>query len=71
MEKYNKGFKLSGLKHIAEISQYNHNYYVDKDKNLLYSESDDDDCSSWYFINGSIVTYLGESLGSSNNVSLK
>jgi len=59
------GIDTCSFKHIPEISFYNHNYYVGLKRgnsvthDLLFADSDDDNLTDWYIINGNSVTYIG------------
>ena len=61
LEKYRDGMDMNSLKHIAEISGYNFNYYVGYDKDLLFAKSDDDDTYYWYLVAGSESFFIGHS----------
>ena len=66
-EKYGlyDGINVNTLKHIPEISFYNNNYYVGLKRNgsvvpdLLFADSNDDNMTDWYIVNGTSVTYIG------------
>lgn len=66
MEKYVNGLDMNKFTHIPEISEYNHNYYIGFDKDLLFGRSDDDNTTEWWLISGSESAYLGESHCSEN-----
>lgn len=59
------GIDTSAFKHISEISCYNNNYYVGLKRgnsvthDLLFAQSDDDNQTDWYIINGNSATYIG------------
>ena len=59
------GIDVDDLIHIPEISWYNHNYYIGlkiKDhtmSDLIFAESDDDNITQYYHVNGSSSTYIG------------
>lgn len=61
IDQYEDGISMQQFKHIAEISCYNHNYYVGFRNNLLFGNSDDDSTTQWWLINGSTSVFLGES----------
>jgi len=67
MKKYISGLDMAQFKHIEEISCYNNNYFVGFDKDLLFAESDDDNTTEWYLINGSQSVQIGYSLTSEND----
>lgn len=62
------------LKHIPEISHYNHNYYlgIKRDGNvtcdLIYVESDDDDYSEYYLVLPEGHFIIGFSLTSQGDI---
>lgn len=66
-EKYGvyDGIKVDTFKHIPEISCYNHNYYIGLKRNgsatfdLLFAQSNDDNMTDWYIVNGESSTYIG------------
>lgn len=60
-EFYTNGLDMNQFKHIAEISCYNHNYYIGNNKDLLFGKSDDDNTTEWFVIIGEYSYYLGES----------
>jgi len=66
MEKYITGIDMRQFKHIPEISEYNHNYYIGFDKDLLFGRSDDDNTTEWWLISGIESAYLGESYCNEN-----
>ena len=53
---YNGKSRKEVLKHIPELSYYNHNYYIGLDNKLIYAESDDDNMTEYYYINLSNMT---------------
>lgn len=74
LESYN-GVPLDALQHIPEISFYNHNYYIGLRRegcvtsDLIYAESDDDNCTSYYLINkNSEPIYFGYSFTSEGDI---
>lgn len=68
LEKYKDGMKMDGLTRLAEVSHYNHNYYVGLDKDLLFALSDDDNTTEWWVVYGINNYYLGESYCSEGDV---
>ncbi len=74
LEDYN-GMDLDKLKHIPEISFYNHNYYVGKKRlnyptnDLIFAKSDDDNFTEYYVVttNGQHI-YFGYSETSEDDV---
>lgn len=60
-EFYIDGLDMKKLKHILEISCYNHNYYVGDNQDLLFGLSDDDNTTEWWLVTGYHACYLGES----------
>ena len=59
IKKAYENYGMNGLKHISEISCYNHNYYIGiprgkgKGKvDLLLGVTDDDDTTEWYVVDG-------------------
>lgn len=56
------------LKHIPEISVYNHNYFIGLQRSelgsadLVYAESDDDNLTEFWVLHGSSSEYLGYEL---------
>ncbi len=61
LEKYKDGMEMENLKHLAEISVYNFNYYVGHGKDLLFAKSDDDDTTYWFLILGNESLFIGHS----------
>ena len=66
-DKYSEGLQMSQFKIIEEISQYNHNYHIGFDKDLLFGKSDDDNTTEWWVISNVGFHYLGESYCNENN----
>ena len=64
-----ENIKLDDLKHIPEISWYNHNYYILNNK-LIYAESDDDNTTEIYEIDFIHMEqkYIGYCYTSENNI---
>jgi hypothetical protein len=63
---YVSGISMEQFKHIPEISNYNFNYYVGFNKDLLFGKSDDDNHTDWWLIRGTENIYIGYSLTSDN-----
>lgn len=61
LNKYYDGLLMGQFHLIKEISQYNHNYYVGLDNDLLFARSDDDHTTDWWLIFGENSYYLGQS----------
>jgi hypothetical protein len=61
MKKYKNGLDMGEFDHIGIISQYNRNYHVGIDRDLLFAKSDDDNTTEWYLVSGKQFLYLGES----------
>ena len=59
MEKYTQGLDMRQFERIDPISDYNRNYYKGFNKDLLFAESDDDDTTYWYLVQGTRSDYLG------------
>lgn len=59
------GIDVDDLIHIPKISGYNHNYYIGLKRkgnsvnDLIFAESDDDNMTQYYHVNGSSSTYIG------------
>lgn len=51
-DKYIEGTKMDQFRHIPEISNYNSNYYLGFDKDLLFAEANDDRETVWHIIDG-------------------
>ena len=53
------------LRHIPEISCYNHNYYIGLKRgnstihDLLFAVSNDDNLTEWYIVLGNCIKYIG------------
>lgn len=53
-------FPIDKLKHLPEISCYNHNYYVGVDKELIYVETDElSEISEFYLVTCSGYEFFG------------
>lgn len=53
-------YPISDLKHIREISFYNHNYYIGVNNSLIYAETDElSELTEYYHIQGNVVTHIG------------
>jgi len=61
MKKYD-GLRVDNLKHLTEVSIYNHNFY-EHDGRLLFGLSDDDNTTEWFELAWSTAQpiYIGES----------
>lgn len=59
------GLHTDTLRHIPEISCYNHNYYIGLKRenstihDLLFAESNDDNLTEWYIVLGNCIKYIG------------
>ena len=59
------GLHTDTLRHIPEISCYNHNYYIGLKRgnstihDLLFSVSNDDNLTEWYIVLGNCIKYIG------------
>ena len=68
-----EGLDLTKLYSIKEISYYNHNYYIGFKRNnkvtndLLFAESDDDNTTEIYLIEGSNSIHIGYCYTSDEN----
>lgn len=66
--RYTEGLQMDQFKRIEEISNYNLNYYIGLDKDLLFSKSDDDNTTEWWIVSNRTFTYLGESYSNENDI---
>ncbi len=66
--KYTEGLQMEQFKRIEEISEYNHNYYIGFDGDLLFGQSDDDYTTEWWIIYNGQFHYLGESYEQQDNI---
>lgn len=59
------GLHTDTLRHIPEISCYNHNYYIGLKRgnstihDLLFAVSNDDNLTEWYIVLGNCIKYIG------------
>lgn len=55
--------------HVKELSCYNSNYYING-KDLLYGDSDDDNTTTWYYLDKSSMSFIciGYSLCSEGDI---
>ena len=59
------GLHTDTLRHIPEISCYNHNYYIGLKRgnstihDLLFAVSNDDSLTEWYIVLGNCIKYIG------------
>lgn len=49
LERY-AGKTPKDFEYIPEMSSYNHNYYKGYYGDILYANSDDDNCTDWYLV---------------------
>ena len=61
------GVKISELKHIKEVSYYNHNVYI-FGNNLIKAISDDDNTTEVYLMSDYGLEYIGECFSSENDI---
>ena len=58
--KYTQGMNMEQFEHIEQVSCYNNNYYKGLGIcDILFGESDDDDTTKWWLINGFKTKFLG------------
>lgn len=67
MMKMLDGVKLSELKHIKEVSYYNHNVYI-FGNSLIKAISDDDNSTELYLITDTGLVLVGECSTSEGNI---
>lgn len=80
---YNKykcyeGYPIEKLKHIPEISCYNHNYYIGVKRDnivipdLIFTETDEcSEVTEYYHIDGDCTTHIGYAYASDEYITLE
>ena len=67
VDKYSDGLDMGLFKHLPDISNYNRNYYIGLDNDLLFELSDDDNTSEWFLISGIDSYFIGNTYTSQGN----
>lgn len=75
--KHYETFPIEQLKHIPEISFYNHNYYIanhscNNSSDLLYVETDEySEISEFYHVDGTRIIHIGFAYSSDKYITLQ
>lgn len=73
-----ENYPIEDLKHIPEVSFYNHNYYIANNPNgynsndLIYVETDElSGIKEFYHINGDVIVHIGYAYTSDKYITLE